>query len=250
MTDVDPRWYDGFFEADWLDYLQPEADVTLRQVDFVVERLELEPGESVIDVACGRGRHSVELARRGFRVTGIDLSPRSLELARAAAADAGVDVELRHLDMRALDYDRTFDAAINLFTAFGYFDDDAANELVVHGIADALRPGGRFLIDTINPIALAPVFRERDWREFDDGSILVERRWRDQLRGRGGGTWSFVRGSGSRSTLEHSIRMYAPWELRSLLEAAGFEVDGAWGSFEATELGEGTRTILRARKRE
>jgi SAM-dependent methyltransferase len=79
VTEVDPRWYDGFFESGWLDYVQPEHDVTLRQVDFLVEELALAPGNSVLDVACGRGRHSIELARRGFRVTGVDLSARSLE---------------------------------------------------------------------------------------------------------------------------------------------------------------------------
>jgi 2-polyprenyl-3-methyl-5-hydroxy-6-metoxy-1,4-benzoquinol methylase len=81
VTDVDPRWYDGFFEAEWLDYLAlpSDPDVTVRGVEFIVEQLALEPGGSVLDVACGRGRHSVELARRGFHVTGIDLSPRSTD---------------------------------------------------------------------------------------------------------------------------------------------------------------------------
>jgi SAM-dependent methyltransferase len=190
----------------------------------------------------------VELARRGFRVTGIDLSPRSLELARAAAQDAGVEVELRRLDMRELDYDSLFDAVINMFTAFGYFHEEEENERVARGIARALRPGGRFLIDTINPIALARVFREREWREFDDGSLLVERRALDQLGGRLGGTWTFIRPDGSRSVLEHSVRAYVPSELRSVLERAGLDVERAWGSFDGTELGDGTRTILLARK--
>lgn len=250
MTDVDPRWYDGFFETEWLDYLSlpKDAEVTTRQVDFAVEQLALEPGASVLDVACGRGRHSVELARRGFRVTGVDLSPRSLELARVAADDAGVEVEFRQLDMLELDYDGVFDAVVNLFTSFGYFQADADNERVLHRIAAALRPGGRFLIDTINTIALARVFQERDWREFDNGSVLVEHRWLDQLKGRGGATWTFIRSDGSRSVLDHSLRAYAPWELRAWLERAGLDVERAWGSFDGTELGDGMRTILLARK--
>jgi SAM-dependent methyltransferase len=252
VTDVDPRWYDGFFEREWLDYLSLPSDheVTLRQVDFLVERLALEPRASVLDVGCGRGRHSVELARRGFRVTGIDLSPRSLELARAAAAEAEVEVEFRRVDMRELDYDSAFDGAFNVFTSFGYFEEDAENERALHGIARALRPGGRFLIDIINPIALARVYREREWREFDDGSLLTEQRWQDQLTGRGGGTWTFIHRDGTRSVLEHSVRFYAPWELRSMLERAGLEAERAWGSFDGTDLGDGTRTILLARKPE
>ena len=251
MTAVDPRWYDGFFETEWLDYLSlaEDRELTLRQVDFMVDALALEAGAAVLDVACGRGRHSVELARRGYSVTGVDLSPRSLELARAAADEAGVHIEFRRLDMRDLDYDGAFDAAINVFTSFGYFEADAENELVLQRIAAALRAGGPFLIDILNPIALARVFREREWRQFDDGSLLVEHRWQDPLQGRGGGTWTFILADGSRSVLEHSARLYAPWELRSLLECAGLDVRRAWGSFDATELGDGTRTILLASKR-
>jgi SAM-dependent methyltransferase len=248
VTEVDPRWYDGFFEAGWLDYVQPADDVTLRQVEFIVEELGLEPGSSVLDVACGRGRHSVELARRGFRVTGVDLSPRSLELARAAADRASAVVEFRRLDMRDLDYDGVFDGVINLFSAFGYFAEDVENERVVQRIATAVRPDGRFLIDTVNPIALARVLRERDWHEFDDGSMLIEQRSHDHLSGRIRGRWTFIAPDGSRTTQEHSTRAYAPTELRTLLRRAGLDVERAWGSFDRTELGDGTRTILLARK--
>jgi cyclopropane fatty-acyl-phospholipid synthase-like methyltransferase len=86
-VNADPNWFDGFFEQEWLDEiaLHLPDERTQSQVDFVVERLGLEPGARVLDVACGHGRHSLELARRAFRVTGVDLSPRSLELAREAA---------------------------------------------------------------------------------------------------------------------------------------------------------------------
>jgi SAM-dependent methyltransferase len=250
VTDVDPRWYDGFFEAEWLDYVQPDVDLTLRQVDFLVEELDLAAGDSVLDVACGRGRHSIELAQRGCRVTGIDLSPRSLELARTAADEAGVRVELRRLDMRELDYDGVFDAALNLFSAFGYFQEAIDDERVLQRIATALRPGGRFVIDTPNPIALAHSFRERAWHELDDDSVLLEQLRHDQLSGRIRGTWTVVRGDGSRSTLEHSARVYAPAELSGLLHRAGLDVERAWGSWDRTELGDGRRTILLARKSE
>ncbi|MDP8911640.1 MAG: methyltransferase domain-containing protein, partial [Actinomycetota bacterium] len=66
-------WYDGFFEGEWLDFVAlPAAEWTIKQADFLVERLELEAGERVLDLACGRGRIAVELARRGCRVTGVD----------------------------------------------------------------------------------------------------------------------------------------------------------------------------------
>lgn len=153
--DVDPRWYESFFDDDWLAITRardPDGERARAEFDFVFERLEVEPGARILDVACGHGRHSLELARRGFRVSGFDISEPSPALARRQAADEGLDLSFVQGDMRELPWKGEFDAAINLFTAFGYFPDEAENEQAAASIAGALRPGGRFLIDTINPI--------------------------------------------------------------------------------------------------
>jgi SAM-dependent methyltransferase len=250
---ADPRWYDGFFEAEWLDYLSPSADSqrTRREVDFVVERLELEPGARVLDLACGRGRHSVELARRGFRVTGVDLSPRSLGLAREAARAAEAEVELVCCDMREIGYEEEFDAVINLFTAFGYFEDSGEDRIVLERVARALVPGGAFLLDTLNPLWLARGFRPREWQEFEDGTVMLEERRYDPLTGRVTGIWTFVRPDGTRSQLRHSLRSYTPAELATMFQAAGLDVEGAWSGFDGSPLGfesEGHRIVLLGRK--
>src|SRR5262249_31333874 len=146
----------GFFDDDWLDEIARTIDDerTKREVDFVVERLELAPPARVLDVGCGPGRHSLELARRGVEGVGGDLSTRSIEAARAAAADDGLDASFTRLDARELAFDAEFDAAINVFTSVvGYFDDEADNQRVVDAVARALRPGGSFLIDTTNLLA-------------------------------------------------------------------------------------------------
>lgn len=250
---ADPRWYDGFFEAEWLDYVSAADDVerTRSEVDFALERLGLEPGARVLDLACGRGRHSVELARRGFRVTGVDLSPRSLELARAAAREAEVELELVHSDMREIGYASEFDAAINLFTAFGYLEDEADDLLVLERVARALVPGGSFLLDTLNPLWLARGFRPREWQRFEDGTVMLEERFYDPLRGRSDGIWTFVRPDGTRSELRHSLRLYTPAELAGMFRAAGLAVEGAWGGLDGSPLGfesEGHRVVLLGRK--
>jgi len=73
--EVDPRWYETFFEGDWLELaVNHDERQTRAEVDFMVERLHLEPGARVLDLACGHGRHAIELADRGFRVTGADIS--------------------------------------------------------------------------------------------------------------------------------------------------------------------------------
>lgn len=244
-----PAWYDGFFESEWLDYLalgRPEQ--TRQQVQFIIEKLALEPSAAILDLACGRGRVAVELARLGFSVTGLDLSPRSLELAREAAHDAGVSITFVERDMRQLDAEEAFDAVINVWTSFGYFEREEDHSLVLDTVARALVPDGRFLIDTINPMTLARRFQERDWREFDDGTIMVEQRSYDHLTGRTGATWTFVRSDGSRSELRHVLRAHTAAELATLLERAGLHIEDAWGGFNGAALGQGARTILLARK--
>jgi 2-polyprenyl-3-methyl-5-hydroxy-6-metoxy-1,4-benzoquinol methylase len=252
-VNVDPNWFDGFFEHEWLDEIAvhlPEEG-TRGQVDFVVEQLGLEPGARVLDVACGHGRHSLELARRGFRVTGVDLSSRSLELARETAAGEGLAVDFVQRDARELGFAAEFDAAINLFTSvIGYFEDDAESQDVLNGVARALVPGGSFLIDTINAYALSRRFEETMWNDLESGGVMLHRGSFDLLRGRNEVVWTFIREDGSRSELRHSLRVYTPHELARMLETAGLSVAGSWGGFDGTDLGFDTwRLILRGDKR-
>ena len=247
--DVDPGWYDGFFDDDWLTLIDqrstPERNTA--EVDFVVDALELRGGERVLDLACGIGRHSVELAHRGMRVTGLDLSAPSLERARAAAARAGVEVEFLQGDMRRLPWKSEFDAAVNLFSSFGYFETEAQDQLVLGGVAQALRPGGRFLLETAHVFGIAQQFRARWWDELPEGALMTEHREFDLLRGRNDVSWTFVGADGSRRELRHSFRFYTAAELVRMLEAAGLAVREAWGGYDASELQlDSRRLALRA----
>ena len=249
---VPADWYDGFFEGDYLDLLALRfpAERTEHEVDFIVEKLGIEPPARILDLACGHGRISVALARRGYRVTGLDLSPRSLALASAAAARECLEVEWVHADMREIPDDARFDAVVNVFTAFGYFDDDAENQRVLDGVARALVPGGVFLMDVINLLSLARRYADRWWDDLGEGVVqLAEHRF-DFLRGRNTARWTFIRPDGTRSELVHSVRTYAPNELAAMLERAGLEVESAWGGFDGSELSfDGRRLILLAGKR-
>jgi SAM-dependent methyltransferase len=249
-VDVAPDWYDGFFEREWLDEiaLRTPEEQTAAQVEFVVEKLGLGEGDRVLDLACGHGRIALGLARRGCRVTGLDLSPRSLELAREATGRAGLDVEWLLADMREIPSGLVFDAVVNLFTAFGYFDDDAENQRVLDAVARALSPGGRFLIDLVNLLGLGPRFLERTWKERDGVVNLIEHDF-DFRRGRNGARWTFVRPDGARTELVFSIKVYAPHEVVAMLERAGLEVAETWGGWDGSELSfESGRLIVLARK--
>jgi cyclopropane fatty-acyl-phospholipid synthase-like methyltransferase len=248
--DVSANWYEGFFENDWLEQiaLGIPAEQTAEQADFLVEKLGLAEGDRVLDLACGHGRIALELARRGYRVTGLDLSPRSLRFARESAERAGLEIDWIEADMREIPTGAEFDAIVNVFTAFGYFEDEGENQRVLDGVAGALAPGGGFLIDVINLLGLVRRYRDRLWEERDGVFQLDEHEF-DFLRGRNAASWTFVYPDGRRTELRHSVRTYTPHELASMLEAAGLTVEEAWGGWDAAELSfDSRRLILLARK--
>jgi SAM-dependent methyltransferase len=151
MSEGDHRshWFEPIAEHLGAAYLRYSFTMGTRQeIDNVVGALALKPGERVLDVGCGPGRHAHELARRGIAVHGVDISARFIELARANAP-AGATFE--RLDARALPFDREFDAAICLCQgAFGLMTDVGDDEAVLAGIARALRPGGRLALTAFN----------------------------------------------------------------------------------------------------
>jgi ubiquinone/menaquinone biosynthesis C-methylase UbiE len=246
-VDVDPRWHESFFGEDWLRIALAIPDERAdQQTDFVVEALALQPGARVLDLACGHGRHSARLARRGFAVTGLDVSASSLELARETEPAAEyVEGDMRELPLE----DGRFDAVINLFTAFGYFEDEADDQRALHEVARVLRPGGAFLIDTINPPGLFGRFQGRHWDRLDDETLILEEHEYDVATGRTKTDWTLIFADGERRELRHTVRAYTAPELGRLLAAAGLGVTDSWGDFDGNDLErESRRLILRAEK--
>jgi cyclopropane fatty-acyl-phospholipid synthase-like methyltransferase len=246
----DADWFDGFFEGPWLDEIavRSPAERTEQQVAFLLERLAAAPGHRLLDLACGHGRIALPFARAGWQVTGLDLSERSLALAREASAAEGLKIEWISGDMREPPQG-PFDAVVNVFTAFGYFEDEAENQRVLDAVTAALAPGGLFLIDTINLLNLAQRWVERFWERTDTGTLFLQEHRFDALAGRSLARWTFVRDDGSREELLHSVRAYTPHELAVMLEGAGLEIAGAWGDFDGAELGfDSRRLILLGRK--
>jgi SAM-dependent methyltransferase len=250
MSTADRDWFEDFFDEDYLrfaaDRHPPEA--TAAEAEFLIDALALEPGTRVLDLACGHGRHSVELARHGCAVTGVDLSEPSLALAAARASEAGVDLRLEHADMRRIAFNAEFDAVINMFTAFGYFADEADNRLGLDRIAAALGPGGAFLLETINPVAVFARFEARGWHELSDGTVMLEERAYDAARGRFETTWTFTSGP-DRRTRRFSHRAYTAPELTMMAAGAGLEVERLWGGLDGSDLEMGSRRIVMLARR-
>jgi SAM-dependent methyltransferase len=149
-------------------------------VDFVLGRLRLPAGARILDLPCGYGRHAALLARRGFRVVGVDLSPAMLAEARRRYAE-GPRLRFRRADMRHIAYRDEFDAVVNLYTSFGYFT-PAQNVAALRRMARALRPGGRLLIDHRDPDYDVDLPRRLWYRTGRKRFVLEERHFDRRTR--------------------------------------------------------------------
>jgi SAM-dependent methyltransferase len=176
----------------------------------------------VLDLCCGPGRHAVEFAKHGFDVTGVDGSEFLLDRARERARDAGVSVQWLREDMRRFRDPSTFDLVCNVFTSFGYFEDETDDLRVLRNARESLREGGVFVIDVISKERLARNWKDSLVTEFPDGALLLQR---PQVRSdwsRLENEWVLVKDGRSRSfRFEHTI--YSGRELKDRLKACGFE---------------------------
>jgi SAM-dependent methyltransferase len=183
--------------------------------------LDLRPGMSVLDLACGHGDLANRLAGRGCLVTGLDSSAVFLDRARADAAAAGVSAEYVAGDMRQIPWTGRFDRVISWSTAFGYFGDDA-NRAVLDQLAAALRPGGRLAMDLDNLTSYLASYRpSRVVAARDDGDMLVDRYHLDAVTGRLEAERTVIR-AGRTRRVTFVKRLFGFPELRDWLLAAGF----------------------------
>lgn len=249
MTDKTP-WFSeeaGFFGPEYLAEYEETLphERTLAEVDFIEKTLALQPDMKLLDVPCGHGRHSVELAKRGYNVTGSELNKFFLSVAQKAADDAGVSVRFEQGDMREINFDSEFDVVLNLFTAMGYFDNDEDDQKFMAGVHCALKPGGQFLLDFMNRNWLIRNFKAKDWRELPSGALLLVEHEYDDIRGRNLDRRTKIKDGVVSETATTSLRIYTTNELVSMAESVGFTFKEAFGDFEGNPLGlNSRRTIL------
>ena len=247
MTDPPAPWYVDFFGDDYLrvyaDRLTDEH--TEAEVAFVERALGLQPGDAVLDLCCGQGRHAILLAKHGVRATGQDLSERYIADARRIAAEQGVDAAFVAGDMRRIDGVERYDAVINMFTAFGYLEADADNAQVLREARRALKPGGRILIDALNREWVLANQTPEERHERADGAVIVERRAFDAAAGRNHVTFELVEADGARRQAGgHHIRLYSLAEMQTLLKDAGLAYERAYGGYDAAPYAPTTRRMI------
>jgi SAM-dependent methyltransferase len=241
------RWYETFYGRDYLDiydfYLTPER--TADEVEFIQRSLALQPGARVLDLCSGHGRHALPLSRLGLRVTGIDQSREYLAKAVEASEEAGLHFDNLQADMRYLPFRACFDAAINIFSSFGYLENDGEDAMVLKAVAKVLKPGGRFLIDLLNREWAIRNFQANDWHAGPDGTLYLEHRELDLETGRQHVTFTAIAPDASRREIEgHHIRLYTLRELSGMLAAAGLYVRAVYGNFDGQPYGIDSRRLI------
>jgi SAM-dependent methyltransferase len=222
-------WFEEIFDEDYLrtlPFMTPEQ--TMKEVSFIEESLNASSSAEILDVGCGYGRHAIELVQRGLNVTGLDLSLPLLLRAADEAQRRALSVNFVHADMREMPFDRKFDGAYCMLTSFGYFDEDA-NLRVAEGIARALKPGGRFLLDVVNRDYVVGDLPTRIWWE-GVGCVVLEEVDFNFHTSRIVTRRSVVFEDGRQLEQEISVRSYSLHELGRLLRQAGFRVLDISGS--------------------
>ncbi|MEA2682240.1 MAG: hypothetical protein QOK05_568 [Chloroflexota bacterium] len=223
---------------------------TPSEIDKVLARTGIASG-AMLDLCCGPGRHSLELSRRGFAVTGVDITRGYVEEARRKATDEGLSAEFVEADVREFQRPGAFDGAISMFSSFGYFDELHDDRRVLRNVAESLKPGGRLLIETMGKETVARNLRRRHWYSPADkpGTLfLVENTilgaWeRVELH------WIVVRPDGTRSEARLLIRLYSALEMASMLRDAGFSSVEVHGDLEGNAYGpEASLLVAVARK--
>ena len=238
MSEFDRRWYADprqHSEDYFLLYYPPAVlEETDRQVEGLVRLLAVPAGARVLDLACGWGRVAVPLAQRGYRVTGLDLSEAFLARARRDAQEAGLDIDFRQADMREIPFVGEFDAVIMMCSAFGFLESDEEDEKVLHAVARALRPGGRFFLDQISREWVIRHHQPRDWAEREGGILVLQERELNLLESRNYVRLTIIEADGSRRVHHHVFRFYTLTELVGMLARAGLVFRVAWGGFDGS----------------
>ncbi len=243
-------WWSTQFDAQYLHEYEPLFDLVQdrREVGRLMELLESPSGSRILDCPCGQGRHAHLLAEAGFDVDGLDYSADLL----AVAAKRGVSNRLRYTrgDMRKLPARWTgrFDAVVNLFTSFGFFDSPQDDLQVLTEFARVLKPGGQLIWHGGSRDGVMAKFLARDWWTTADGTVFAQERRFDPLSGflHITSTWRGPKGNGERS---HKIRLYSASELAARLRDVGLIVEQAFDAWEDRPLTRrSSEMLLLARK--
>ncbi|MGH9875118.1 MAG: SAM-dependent methyltransferase [Pyrinomonadaceae bacterium] len=238
------NWWENFFHGVALDFWRAavSGEFTSAEADFIEKQLQLTNSDKVLDVPCGNGRLSIELAKRGFALTGVDIATEFMDEANSSSTQAGVKVDWHTRDMRDLPWAGKFDGAFCFGNSFGYLDDEA-NADFLKALSRTLKPGRRFILDAPAVAeCILPTFQPSRSMELAGIKVDIEHRY-DHEQGRMFNHFAFTR-NGVVDKRPSSQRAYSFHELGDLLRAADLEPVAAYGSLTEEPFKLGAHRLL------
>jgi 2-polyprenyl-3-methyl-5-hydroxy-6-metoxy-1,4-benzoquinol methylase len=199
-----------------------------------------------LDIACGSGRHAVALAENGFQVTANDLSSTLLAEAKKLAESKNLTLTFTQIDMREIAFEEEFDVIVQLFTSFGYFENDDEDKIVLQNVARALKPGGWYVLDFLNEHLVRNTLQPESRRTLDTLDVFEQR----MIFGERVVKSITLRENGETHRFIESVRLYSKEELTAMLTAVGLRLHHYLGDYHGAEFHQETspRLILIAQK--
>lgn len=216
-------WWEDLFDDDFIRTMdRPEQRAIQREVNFIEQCLGLEKGATILDLACGTGRHAVELSSRGYAVVGYDLSLNMLAFAAEEAQNRSQKLNFLQGDMREMAFDQVFDGVYSWSTSFGYFDDEKNFDVLLR-MQRALRTGGVLVLDIINRDYIAPRQPSMVWFE-GDGCVCMDEMQVDFFSSRLKVKRTAMFDDGRSREIDYSMRLYNLHEIGKMMHDADFKV--------------------------
>jgi ubiquinone/menaquinone biosynthesis C-methylase UbiE len=246
------EWFRQFYVEELTELVGfPSPEATEQQVKFVLDKLNLPKGTKLLDLCCGYGRVTHLLAKnRKYQITGFDLSEDFLQV--AGSEFSAPNIQYVQGDMRKLPFKNEFDAVVNLFTSFGYFETDEENEAVLSQINKSLKKGGLFFLDyenKFNFVINEVMKKKRSWYNTRHHQLYLIENEYDFVKEREIVTFRQYKDGSIVKEVCYNIRLFSFPELEKMLARNGFEIVNVWGDFEGGPLSvESKRVITLARK--
>jgi len=227
------KWYESLFDNYGLQYDKENfVHGTLGECDFIENEIEFNKQSRILDIGCGTGRHSIELTKRGYKVTGVDLSDSQLERAKAKATEQNLRIDFHKHDARNLPFSQEFDLALMICEgAFPLMETDEMNYLILQNASKSLRNNGKLIFTTLN--GLFPLFnsvKEFLALESKEGNATYDKNSFDLMTFRDYNKTSVTDDSGNKIDLECNERYYVPAEITWLLKSLNFKTIDIYGA--------------------
>ncbi len=215
------------------------------EVKSIVNILNLKPKAKILDLCCGYGRHAIPLIEMGYRVTGFEISKPLYENAKEQVQAAGLNMDLYHGDMRRLPQiiDDKFDAVINIFTAFGFYNKESDNQRALNGAAKLLNGGGYFLIDLANRENILKHWQSRQWYTTG-GIVILEESVFDFFSSRLEIKRTYLGMGRENEVSNFSIRLYSLHEMLAMIKKAGMISAAVFGDFDMNQFSTHSRRMI------